>query len=486
MHSFEAGALAHEEQPSVGPNGRANGSAKKKASHWRRRWRTLALVASDQLAVLTAVVVAHVALDLLWPGRPWPGVLQLLSIVSPGALLAFSTHDLYGAPRDDIGLELRRVTLASSSLFGLLLLVSLADGRVGTWSGSLTAIWFLCPFFVLSYRAFARQVRSRLPGFKQKVLVLGDGEEGRSICYWLSHRAELGLVPVGPLGGPWSYDAVEEYARKAGAVHIVVTPSAAESRDLTRRLSDGTNGFEDVTIVPEIAAYAPMSASRRLLGSTWGVSSFPLPFESPWTRGVKRAVDYGVGLPLLVLALPLIGALALCIKLVSPGSAIFRHRRVGRDGREFDVFKLRSMCTDADERLQRYLERDPAARREWERHFKLEKDPRLLPVIGPLLRKTSLDELPQLLNVLRGEMSLVGPRPLPPYHIASLSPLFCARRHRVPPGLTGLWQVSERSNGDLEDLMRLDEYYLNNWSIWLDLRILGATAWAVIRGKGAV
>jgi lipopolysaccharide/colanic/teichoic acid biosynthesis glycosyltransferase len=107
-------------------------------------------------------------------------------------------------------------------------------------------------------------------------------------------------------------------------------------------------------------------------------------------------------------------------------------------------------------------------------------------VIGAFLRKTSLDELPQLLNVLRGEMSLVGPRPLPPYHIREMSPEFGTRRHRVLPGLTGLWQVSERSNGDLEDLQQLDDYYLHNWSVWLDLRILAATAWAVISRRGAL
>jgi exopolysaccharide biosynthesis polyprenyl glycosylphosphotransferase len=428
-----------------------------------------------------SVLIARTTLTQLWPQRPWPDGPELVTVLSPGVLLAFGTHELYRAHGDEPGLELRQITLASSSLFGVLGLASVADGRLGTWTWMLGLTWILSLFLVPSWRAFARLVRSQLPSLKQRVLVLGDGEDGHSICYWLKHSRELGFVPIGPFDGSWSFEAVERVAREEGALHLVVTPSA-NSPDLERRLSDGDTAFEHVTIVPWAAAYA--SAHRRTIGSTWGVTISSL--DCGWTRGVKRSVDIALGVPLFLVALPLIGALALCIKLVSPGPALFRHRRVGLGGREFDVFKLRSMCTDANERLGRHLAQDPAARDEWERHFKLAKDPRLLPVIGPLLRKTSLDELPQLLNVLRGEMSLVGPRPLPPYHISSLPAHFSARRHRVLPGLTGLWQVSQRSNGDKEALIRLDEYYLCNWSIWLDLRILARTAWAVISGRGAL
>jgi lipopolysaccharide/colanic/teichoic acid biosynthesis glycosyltransferase len=265
-------------------------------------------------------------------------------------------------------------------------------------------------------------------------------------------------------------------------VHLVVTPSAQQNRELTRRLELGLCGFEHVTLVPSVAALTPATAARHVLGSTWGISLRPPVDELP-TRWVKRAVDCALGVPLFLASLPLIAALALCIKLVSPGPALFRQRRIGFGGREFDVFKLRSMYPDAEARLMRHLESDPAARDEWKTSFKLTRDPRLLPLIGTLLRRTSLDELPQLFNVLTGEMSLVGPRPLPRYHVDALPAEFCKFRERAVPGLTGLWQISERGNG--EALVTLDLQYLRNWSLWLDLRILSATLWAVFTGRGA-
>ena len=128
---------------------------------------------------------------------------------------------------------------------------------------------------------------------------------------------------------------------------------------------------------------------------------------------------------------------------------------------------------------------DPQAHKEWSTHFKLRNDPRILPWIGSILRKTSVDELPQLFNVLAGDMRLVGPRPLPDYHLAAMEEPFRIRRRSVKPGLTGLWQISERSTADLSRLQQLDEFYLENQSFWFDVHILLKTVPAVFRGDGA-
>jgi lipopolysaccharide/colanic/teichoic acid biosynthesis glycosyltransferase len=143
------------------------------------------------------------------------------------------------------------------------------------------------------------------------------------------------------------------------------------------------------------------------------------------------------------------------------------------------------MYCDAQGRLEEYLRSNPRARSEWERYFKLSNDPRILPLVGNLIRRMSLDELPQLWSVIVGDMSLVGPRPFPQYHMDSFDADFRHVRTMVPPGLTGLWQVSSRSNGDLSVQQTLDTFYIRNWSIWLDLYIIFQTVLAVVSAKGA-
>ena len=200
---------------------------------------------------------------------------------------------------------------------------------------------------------------------------------------------------------------------------------------------------------------------------------------SPAPSAAKRVFDVVVASAALVLLAPVLAAVAVAIKLDSPGPVFFRQRRVGRDDKPFTMLKFRSMYQDADiqqAELEDLNEADGAI-------FKIRDDPRITP-IGHILRRFSIDELPQLWNVLRGEMSLVGPRPLPLRDFELLDS-WHRGRYRVLPGITGLWQVSGRSELDFDDLVRLDFYYVENWSIWLDIEIIARTPLAVLRGRGA-
>ena len=199
---------------------------------------------------------------------------------------------------------------------------------------------------------------------------------------------------------------------------------------------------------------------------------------------VKTAFDYILTLVGAVFISPLLVYIAYRIKKEDPGPVFFAHTRIGKDGKPFPCYKFRSMVVNSQEMLQKYLVKNPAAREEWERDFKLKDDPRVTP-IGKFLRSTSLDELPQIFNVLRGEMSLVGPRPviqeeLDKYY-GETAKLYCT----VKPGITGLWQVSGRSDIGYDERVALDATYIKHRSMWGDIVILWKTIGVVLMKKGA-
>jgi Undecaprenyl-phosphate galactose phosphotransferase WbaP len=210
-------------------------------------------------------------------------------------------------------------------------------------------------------------------------------------------------------------------------------------------------------------------ATRRLLSSGYTI----------W----KRVLDVSVALVAGIFLLPLILIIAAAVKLTSPGHLFYGHLRVGRNNARFRVWKFRTMVNDADTLLAERLATDPLLQIEWDRDQKLRQDPRLTP-IGKLLRRFSLDELPQLWNVIKGEMSVVGPRPICEAEIAKYREYF-ADYTKVLPGISGLWQVSGRNETTYPYRVYLDTYYVNNWSLLLDLRILLRTVKAVLTARGA-
>ena len=210
-------------------------------------------------------------------------------------------------------------------------------------------------------------------------------------------------------------------------------------------------------------------------GSYW----FDLETRRPVAARVKRALDIALSLALVVTLAPLFLFLIALIKLTSRGPAVFVQRRIGFRCNEFDMYKFRTMVADAE-----HLQEMMAVARQSD-FFKMPGDPRVT-TLGRFLRRSSLDELPQLFNVLEGTMSLVGPRPLLLSDLKHFPLRGQMRRFSVKPGLTGLWQVSGRSATSEDERMRLDREYVNQWSLWLDIKILARTIGAVISGRGAV
>lgn len=213
----------------------------------------------------------------------------------------------------------------------------------------------------------------------------------------------------------------------------------------------------------------------------------PLPGFLQLARSYNKILKYLFDMVLTLIGIlvisPILLLLALLVRLDSPGPILFAHRRIGQGGKEFPCYKFRTMCVDADVKLKEYLASHPEAREEWERDFKLKDDPRITR-IGHILRRTSLDELPQLFNVLKGEMSLVGPRPIVRAEIPKYGS-YISDFYMVRPGITGMWQVNGRSDTTYEERVQMDSWYVRNWSIWLDLSLLWKTFSVVLHHKGA-
>ena len=241
---------------------------------------------------------------------------------------------------------------------------------------------------------------------------------------------------------------------------------------------------EKVTFVPELFGIpAANIQARGLMNEQTLILEVKNNLAQRRNRLFKRIFDITATVIGGILILPVIAIVAILIYLDSPGPIVFGHKRVGQGGKEFPCYKFRSMVPNAQEALEIYLKENPEAREEWERDFKLKDDPRVTK-IGKFLRKTSLDELPQLWNVLIGDMSLVGPRPIVRAEVEKYGE-YINDFYLVPPGITGVWQVSGRSDTTYEERVLMDSWYVHNWSVWIDIVYLVKTVFAVIKSKGA-
>lgn len=457
-----------------------------------------AMLAADVLAWVLAATGAHLLRVWLFGQLLVPWVLILATAL--WLLLRWSAglYPPYGiAPVEEVRISIRSAFAAGVTHFALLMAVrdevSLRQlFMLVTWAAVVPLSWAL--------RSGVQQLLLRLERYGVPVVVVGAGEKARRALREMQGNREFGYVPVAifgdgaPVGEHLEGVPVLGAAADATRVrlpfrarHVMIALSRAEANapylmDLIKVLS---RRYPTIQIFPDLAGLANLWVCPRALGAYLTLETQHHRFKRSQRIG-KRIFDLLVGIPAAILALPVILLAALAVKVASPeGPVFFSQRRDGRRGREIRIWKIRSMVPNAEQRLAEHLAANPAARFEYERVLKLRKDPRIIPGVGKLLRRSSIDELPQLWGVLTGDLSLVGPRVFLTKEVEMYAPEARELRRQVPPGLTGLWQVNYRSTSDLHVRELADSYYVQNWSVWLDVWILLRTVRVVLLGKGA-
>ena len=451
---------------------------------------SLMFFACDALAIgLTGTLVllstGGSTLDLHRYLALWPALGVFLAV--------FAASSLYPAVIHNAVTELRRLGLALTVSFLLIAwLIVVTRGTVEYSTRSLVLWWVLAVVMTPLLRSVLRNQLCRRPWWGIPVAVFNTGEASSEIIRELEMHPEIGLKPVVILSSPLAprprhrlpvLDIRQASTVRACGVEraMIALPDTGVAK-LPPDLEMFESIFPHLMIMHNSGTLYNLSVGARQLAGCVSVEVrrdmlLLLP------RVTKRFLDLLIVVlvsPCAALAILVLSAL---VRLESPGPVFFGHRRIGRGCTTFRAWKIRTMQVNGEELLKQALAQDGSLREEWLRNHKLRRDPRLTRV-GRLLRRASLDELPQLWNVLVGEMSLVGPRPIVEEEVAAYGQsfsLYC----RVTPGITGLWQVSGRNAISVAERVRLDSYYVRNWSPWLDLHILARTARAVLSGQGA-
>ncbi|MEM9252111.1 MAG: undecaprenyl-phosphate galactose phosphotransferase WbaP [Planctomycetota bacterium] len=461
---------------------------------YRRRWWLMvgSLVLADVLMVVGAIFAAVLLRWLHWRFNLemyW----GLLPVVV-GFVVVYAWSGLYPGVPLSPARELRRLTLASSVVFlGLGTATFLVREEMTYSRGALLLGWLFALVLVPMGRYAMRGVLSRWGWWGLPVVVVGAGKVGRSLVHVLRAQPEMGLTPVAVLDE--GSDRTEEHGvpvlrrfdldralSEAGVRHAIVAMGDLQERRATRLLNRYSQRFRHLIVVPSMAGTATLWATPTEVGGHLGIAVQQRLLD-PGRRSLKRGIETALVLAAAPVLVPVMLAIALWVKLDSPGPLFYWATRIGQRRQRFKMLKFRSMYTDADDRLAEVLESSPELREEWEVNGKMRDDPRVTRA-GRLLRRTSLDELPQLIHVLTGRMSLVGPRPILVDQLASYGKQF-ALVGRVRPGITGFWQVSGRSELTMDERVEMDCYYVQNWSVWLDVYLLARTVLTVVLCRGA-
>lgn len=379
------------------------------------------------------------------------------------------------------------------------IIIELYVGRLAASTSRLFVglLWIFSFVYITCFRYFLKKILGKYDILQIPVLIIGAGKTAEILVRGISKDAGLGYKIIGFLEDE---SVRSEVLKKYPALGKFADAEKVIKETDVQRVFIAAPGMEQEKLVSLIYKVQPLVKSMAIVPNLIGIPMGGIEVESlfnerlmllrvrnnlarPFNRFLKTVFDYVLTFFGTIAISPILLVIAIWIYKDSPGPVIFKHTRIGKDGKPFPCYKFRSMCVDAKEKLEELLANDPEARAEWERDFKLKNDPRITKS-GAFLRKTSIDELPQIFNVLRGEMSLVGPRPIIQEELERYSE-YASDYLMVKPGITGMWQVSGRNDIDYEERVMLDSWYVRNWSVWLDIMLLWRTFDVVIRRKGA-
>ena len=401
-----------------------------------------------------------------------PPFLYGLIFASLATISLYGVLSLYPGYRLHLHEHLRRRVLAATAILvitGAGVIVYPADWHVAL---QVALCLLVAVLLQLPLRSFALRQLYDAGLWGEQVDVLG----GPDLAHYFQKNWQYGITPRLADTGP--EDALQHLQNKPS---VLTTAEILADPD---RLAALRRQYDEVILLADLPDLRVSGLQPANLNGWIGLT-LRSPRPGRFGKALRRALDLLVAVPSAVLLSPVILLAAASIRLADPGPVFYRQAREGRDGTTINVWKLRTMYRDAEQRLKDLLARDPKAQAEWQTHFKLKADPRILPMVGGFLRASSCDELPQLLNVIAGDMSIVGPRPFPVYHLEAMDSRFRQKRCSVTPGITGLWQVTARSTADINLQQQLDAFYIENRSIWFDIHIVLKTFSAVVSKNGA-
>ncbi len=471
----------------------------------------LSLVLTDLLvffASFTAAVYVRILISFVYPRLPQfnPNIGTLVDKVwwMPFILIFFINYE---------GLYVRRLPyweeakelIKAIILFGILsyAIISIAklSNSVSRLVIGMTALFLL--FAIPFIRLWAKRFLYNLGLWKENTIIIGTGEIAVLTAEGLAKEDYLGYNVIGFLDDDIEKASKEisigcrkykifgsiKYLKKfIGTMHIstviIAQPSFSKEK-LAEFVATIQKNAKNIIIIPDLRGMPLFNSEMNyLIANHLIFLNTKNNLKSSFNIFIKRVFDFIVSILLFPLILLVIIIIGILIKIDSKGPVFYSHKRIGKNGKIIGVYKFRSMYKEADDRLKEILKNDESARKEWGTYFKLKNDPRITKV-GNFLRKTSLDELPQIFNVFKGDMSLVGPRPVLKKEIEEYYGENSQYYLMVKPGITGLWQVSGRNDTSYDFRVKLDTWYVVNWSLWLDIIILFKTFKAVLRKEGS-